>query len=216
MKIQCILMVGSVYAFARACWKNSSVFLVLIVKPKSSQALENWSMLFCMSNWVLAFNAQSSAKRKSRTVTFWTFVLARSLRKLNKFPLVRYLTPISSKCVCQHSWEHHTEESEGEDTSLFDAICYWGWLRVCITILYGCLHAVMELPNHCDEPVTAAKLRHDLPKSFSGDSIKSFCQVPKNGVKADILLQALLLQFACSKDHIYCPTALPEPALTLR
>ncbi len=213
-------MVGSMYGVAGACWKSTLVFFVLIVNPKSSQALENLSMLLCMSNWVLAFNAQSSAKRKS--YGRWL----PGLLSCPQSPQVKQIftgrvsdtdtNVIVTKFVCQHSGKHHTEESGGEDASLFDAICYWEWLRVCITIMYACLHAVMELPNHRDEPVRAAELRHDLPKSFSGDSIKSFCQVHKNGVKADVLLLALLLQLACSKEHIYCPPALPEPTLTLR
>ena len=54
-----------IYGLPGAGWCKTSVFLVLIVIPKLEQADENLSTLFCMSSTVLAFRAQSSAKRKS-------------------------------------------------------------------------------------------------------------------------------------------------------
>ena len=70
------------------------------MKPKSSQALANRSMLPCISECVLAFSAQSSSKTKSRTVSSCTLVFACSLRGLRSFPSVRYqkptpMTPVS-------------------------------------------------------------------------------------------------------------------------
>ena len=75
----------------------TSVFLVEMVRPKSSQAFANRSMLSCISDSVLALSAQSSTNRKSRAVSSRTFVLACSLRRLKRLPPVRYrkLAPIS-------------------------------------------------------------------------------------------------------------------------
>ena len=46
------------------------------MRPKSSQTFVNKSMLPCISDCVVAFSAQSSAKRKSRAVSLYTLVLA--------------------------------------------------------------------------------------------------------------------------------------------
>ena len=47
-------------------------------------------MEYCISSALPAFKAQSSAKRKSLSLSTWTFVLASSLLKLTSLPSVRY------------------------------------------------------------------------------------------------------------------------------
>ena len=83
-------MLASTYGVAGACWWRTSVFFIEIVRPKSSQAFENWSTLPCMSGSVPALSAQSSANRKSRAMSSCTLVLACSLRRLKTLPSVRY------------------------------------------------------------------------------------------------------------------------------
>ena len=71
---------------AWAGWNITSVFLVLMVRPRLLQAAEKLVILVCISCSSLALRAQSSTKRKSlRTVSF-TFVAASSLLGLNSFP----------------------------------------------------------------------------------------------------------------------------------
>ena len=47
-------------------------------------------MEYCISSALPVFKAQSSAKRKSLSLSTWTFVLACSLLRLNSLPSVRY------------------------------------------------------------------------------------------------------------------------------
>ena len=56
---------GSWYWFPGAGWNITSVFLVLMVRPKLLQAAEKLSISTCISCSSLALRAQSSAKRKS-------------------------------------------------------------------------------------------------------------------------------------------------------
>ena len=58
------VMSGSWYRFPGRGWYITSVFLVLMVRPKLSQAVENPSISSCISCSLLAFSAQSSAKRR--------------------------------------------------------------------------------------------------------------------------------------------------------
>ena len=59
---------GSMYRFPGADWCIISVFLILMVRPKSLHASENLSSLRCMSSSDPAFRAQSSANRGSDDV----------------------------------------------------------------------------------------------------------------------------------------------------
>ena len=56
-------MLGSTYGFPGASWCITSVFFVLMVRSKLSQAIENLSTLFCMLALVVAFSAQLSANK---------------------------------------------------------------------------------------------------------------------------------------------------------
>ena len=84
------VMSGSWYAFPGASWYITSVFLLLMVRPKLSQAVENPSIssyIFCSLS---AFKAQSSAKRSLITVSS-TLVTACRCGGLNSFPSHLYL-----------------------------------------------------------------------------------------------------------------------------
>ena len=89
--VSCTLMESCAYCFLGDDWYNTSVFFVLMVKPKLSHALENWSMLVYMSDSGGALRAQSSVNIKSRTNVVLTLVMAFNLM-LKSFPSVRYLT----------------------------------------------------------------------------------------------------------------------------
>ena len=67
----------------------TSVFLVLvlIVKPKLVQAVENLSTVDYISASVWLLREQSSAKRKSLITVSFTFVMALRRRKLNKLTI---------------------------------------------------------------------------------------------------------------------------------
>ncbi len=66
----------------------TSFFLVLIVRPKLSQAAVNLFMLICISDIDPALSAQSSANRKSRRTVSFTLVRAWSLLRLNRLPSI--------------------------------------------------------------------------------------------------------------------------------
>ena len=70
------VMLGSWYGFPGAGWYITSVFLVLMVSPQLSQAVENLSISSCISGSLLAFSAQSSAKRRSLITVSLTLVTA--------------------------------------------------------------------------------------------------------------------------------------------
>ena len=86
-----IVMFGSWYGYPGAGWYITSVFLVLIVKPKLSQAVENPSISSCISCSLLAFSAQSSAKTRSLITVSLTLLTAWRRRGLNSFPSHLYL-----------------------------------------------------------------------------------------------------------------------------
>ena len=72
----------------------TSVFLVLIVRPKLLQAFANLSTVRCMSASAEELRAQSSANRNSLMVSVATIVFACSLRRLRTEPSVRDLIPM--------------------------------------------------------------------------------------------------------------------------
>jgi len=74
----------------------TSVFVVLIVSPKLSQAEAKRSISRCIISSVLAFRAQSSAKRKSLITVSFTLVMDCRRLGLNTRPSVQYLRGIPS------------------------------------------------------------------------------------------------------------------------
>ena len=54
-------------------------------------------------------------------------------------------------------------------------------------ILYTGLHAILELSDHSDKFVRAAKFGHDLPESVSADGIKRLCQIYEGSVEIQVL-----------------------------
>ena len=85
------VMSCSWYGFPGADWDITSVFLVLMVRSKLSQAVENPSISSCIFCSLLAFSAQSSAKRRSLITVSLTLVTACRRRGLNSFVLHLYL-----------------------------------------------------------------------------------------------------------------------------
>ena len=77
-------------------------------------------MEYCISSALPAFKAQSSAKRKSLSLSTWTFVLASSLLKLTSLPISSVSDVHAwvgfSKGICKHSWEHHGNQCWGKKT----------------------------------------------------------------------------------------------------
>ena len=76
------------YWLPGAGWSITSVFLVLMVRPKLLQAAEKLSISACICCSSLALRAQSSVKRKSLKIVSFTFVAACSLLGFNSFPSV--------------------------------------------------------------------------------------------------------------------------------
>ena len=59
-------MTGSVLGVpGGAGWYITRLFLVMIVRPKLLHAVANWSMLRCVSDWLVVFRAMTSTDRKS-------------------------------------------------------------------------------------------------------------------------------------------------------
>ena len=54
-----MVMLGSTYGFSGAGWYSTSVFFVLMVRPKLLQAVENLSTLFCMCALVVQCTVDS-------------------------------------------------------------------------------------------------------------------------------------------------------------
>lgn len=73
----------------------------------------------------------------------------------------------------------------------------------------------MELPDNGDEPVWTTKFFHDPPEAISANSVEGLGQVDERGVEAPVLLDTLLLQLACSKDHISRRAARSKATLAL-
>ena len=89
-----MVMLGSVYVFPGAGWCITSVFFVLIVKPKLLQASEKMSTLRCISVSEVVLSPQSSANRRSFMESVETLVFAWSLLRLKTDPSILYLIPI--------------------------------------------------------------------------------------------------------------------------
>ena len=85
-----MVMLGSMYGFPGAGWCITSVFFMLMIWPKLSQAIENLPTLFCMLALVVAFSAQSSANRNSLTISVFILVFAWCLLMLKTEPSVRH------------------------------------------------------------------------------------------------------------------------------
>ena len=84
------VMLGSWCGCPGAGCYITSGFWVLMVRPKLSQAVENPSISRCISCSLLAFSAQSSAKRSVITVSL-TLMTACRRWGLNSFPSHLYL-----------------------------------------------------------------------------------------------------------------------------
>ena len=82
---------------------EDTVFLVLMVKRKLSQALEKLFMHCCISTSVLLLRAQSSTKRSSLSMATFTFVFALSRLRLNTSPCVLYFSWMPSSLYCEAS-----------------------------------------------------------------------------------------------------------------
>ena len=89
-----MVMFGLMYAFPGAGWCITSVFLMLIVRPKLVQASANLLTFWCMSSSQMEFRVQSSANRKSLMVFVLILVFALSLLRLKTEPSRRYLIPM--------------------------------------------------------------------------------------------------------------------------
>ena len=79
--LQLLSLDGDIDGFPGAGW-CISVFFMLMVWPKLSQAIENSSTLFCMLALVVAFSIQSSANRNLLTISVFILVFAWSLLRL--------------------------------------------------------------------------------------------------------------------------------------
>ena len=97
-------MCGGWYTFRGAGWCMTSVFLVLMVKPKLSQAPEKWFTHCCISTSVLLLRAQSSTKRSSLSVATFNLVFALSRLSLNTPPSVLYFSWMPPSLFCEASW----------------------------------------------------------------------------------------------------------------
>ena len=69
-----MVILSSMYDFPGAGWCITSVFFVLMVWLKLSQAIENLSTLFCMLALVVAFSAQLLANRNLLMISVYILV----------------------------------------------------------------------------------------------------------------------------------------------
>ena len=100
----------------------TSVFLVLMVKSKLSQALEKRFTHCCISTSLLLLSAQSSAKRSSLSVATFTYVCFESSEvEHSSICSVLQLDAIVIilGSVVKHGSEYHAEEGSSENTALF-------------------------------------------------------------------------------------------------
>ena len=159
----------------RAGTNITSIFLVLMVKPNLSQAVENPSISSCISCSLLAFNAQSSAKTRYLITVSLTLLTACRRRGLNSFPSHLYLMgmPVeeSSKASISIA-ENNKLNSVGART------------QPCFTPLITGNGSeafpssrIVKLSDDLHEPLRTTKLRHDLPQSLSAHGIECFCDV---------------------------------------
>ena len=210
-------MMESWYGLLGAGCIITSVFLVLMVRPTLSQAVENPSISSCIpcSLLVLGTHCLSSAKRKSLITVQVSFTFVTTCRRLrlNSFPsdLCLILMPCSvaiSGCTCQHSREHQAEECRGKDTTLHDTAGDWeGFWRLTIIKNSG-LHAFIELANDGDEFVGAAKLAHDFPQSVSADCVEGIGEIHKGGERS----QCCSIHFSWRWRAVNNMSTVPWPA----
>ena len=71
-------------------------------------------------------------------------------------------------------------------------------------VLDPCKHAIVELPHRCYKPC------HNFPKPITTDCVKYIGKVDKGHIAVHILFLAFLVELRICKDHIYCPSVLPE------
>ena len=132
--------------------------------------------------------------------------LAYNLLRLKSFPSKRCLIgiPLSS------SWKSSVSMAENIMLNSVKAstqpcfICHREWIRKFAIILDPCKHTNVELPHHCYEFGTTAKLCHNFPKSLTAVCVKCFGKVDKCHVEVHILFLAFLLKLSCCEDHAYC------------
>ena len=206
------MMLGSTYSFSGAGWCITSVFFVLMVRPKLSLTTENLSTLFCMLAFVVAFSSQSSSNRNLLTISVFTLVEDRTVSAVsNVGSNIR-----ATKCIKQHHRKHDVEKSGSQDISPLNPICDRKGYGDFSIVLHSSMHAVMELSNDGDEFFGAAVFCYDSPKAVSADPVKCLGQINISRVEVSALFLTLLLQLSCSKYHINSPTFLTEAELTLR
>ena len=132
-----IFILGSTYVFPGAGWCKTSIFLVLIVRPKLLQDCEKHFILLCMSGSDPEFSAQSSANKKSLSLSSDTLVLALRHWRLNSLPSVWYLMSMPGS-LAQNVSVSMAENSRGKNTTLLDSIYNWKMLwRVTMKSLHG-------------------------------------------------------------------------------
>ena len=159
-----MVMVGSTYGFPGAGWCITSVFFVLMVRLRLSQAIENLSTLFCMLALVVVFSAQSLVNRNLLTISVFSLVFAWNL--LSAVSVVSNVDSIiwATKCIKQHCRKQDTEKSGSQDTPLLNPTCdgkIYGALSV---VLHSCMHTIIKLSKDGDEFFGAAIFCHDLNK----------------------------------------------------
>ena len=210
-----MVMLGSTYGFPGAGWCIISVFFVLMVRPKLSQAIENLSRPFCMFDLVVAFSAQKHIDDISLHLVLClkpSEVEDRAVRAVSNVNSIIWAT----QCMKQHRRKHDTEKSRGQDTSLHNPICDEKGYGAFSVVLHPCMRTVMKLSNDGDEFFGAVVFCHDSPKAVPADNFKCLGQINISRVEVSILFLTLLLHLSYSKHHTNSPTFLTKAALTLR
>ena len=156
----------------------TSVFLVLMVRPTLSRAVENPSIPSCISCSLLVLGAHCLLHLCDDLQT----------SQVEQLPVRSLSDPDASVaisgCICQHSREHQAEQCRGKDTTLRDTAGDWeGFYRLTIIKNSG-LHALIKLANDGDEFVGAAKLAQDFPQSVSADCVESIGEIHKGGERS--------------------------------
>ena len=83
---------------------------------------------------------------------------------------------------------HHAEQSRGQDTKLFDAICHREGLRLIAIIQNFHHHAIVELTHNCRKLAGPTKLLHDFLQAFPADSVKGLGQIDECNKEVAVLL----------------------------
>ena len=146
-----MVMFGWMYGFPGAGRCITSVFFVLMVKPKLSQAIENLSTLFCMLALVVVFSALSSTNENiSLHLGLYlkpSEVENRAVSAVSNVNSIIWTT----KCIKQQRRKHDMEKSGGQDTPLFNPICYEKGYGAFSVVLHHCKYVIMKLSNDDDE-----------------------------------------------------------------